>query len=153
LVTFAISGLWHGAKWTYVVWGALNGVFLIAGVFTEEARRRLRRQLGLEQYPRIVHAAQVGVTFLLVLVGWVFFRADSVAQGLYVLRHWFVLAPGAPNGPVLSPADVNWSLALVGALAFVEWWLQDRPDPLMAIRETPAWFRWTAYYGVAAVII
>ena len=57
-VTFLVSGLWHGARWTFVVWGALHGAYLIAGLVSAGARKRVRAALGLERHPAVLRAWQ-----------------------------------------------------------------------------------------------
>lgn len=77
LITFGISGLWHGANWTYVIWGALNGAYVI-----------LEKLMGLPKiFARNATTRAVGLawTFSLILTTWVFFRASSVNQGLQIL--------------------------------------------------------------------
>ncbi|MEO6525223.1 MAG: MBOAT family O-acyltransferase [Gemmatimonadaceae bacterium] len=93
-ITFLVSGLWHGARWTFVVWGALHGAYLIASLLTTDSRTRIHAALGLDRYPRLVAAWQIGVTFTLVTVAWVFFRATSIADAWYVLSH---LGTGLPQ--------------------------------------------------------
>ncbi len=87
LITFLVSGLWHGARWTFVVWGALHGAYLIVSLATERIRGRARESLGLARYPAVLAAWQTGVVFVLVTVGWVFFRATSLGDAWYVLTH------------------------------------------------------------------
>lgn len=86
LVVFAVSGLWHGAAWSFVLWGLLNGVFQVVGSLTLPTRRRLRQRLHLSEDSLPVAVVQTVLTFLLISVTWIFFRADSVAQGLVICR-------------------------------------------------------------------
>lgn len=71
-LTFLISGLWHGANWTFVIWGALHGLYLI-----------IERRLHLNRLPNFV---QRSITLLIVLSSWIFFRADSLSQSLNVFQ-------------------------------------------------------------------
>jgi alginate O-acetyltransferase complex protein AlgI len=89
LITFLISGLWHGANWTFVLWGGLNGLYLVVSSRTKELRANLVRFLGLDDYPRLHRALQISVTFLLITFAWIFFRANSLADALYVVSHLF----------------------------------------------------------------
>lgn len=86
LITFLVSGLWHGAAWTFVVWGGLHGLFLIAGRWTAAPRATLRRFVGLETRPALRHFLGAFCTFHLVLLGWVFFRAASLGEALLILE-------------------------------------------------------------------
>jgi alginate O-acetyltransferase complex protein AlgI len=90
LVTFGISGLWHGANWTYVFWGLLNAVYLIVGSVTRDARNRAFGLIGMDEgtWPRrLVMGAS---TFLLTCAGWVFFRANTLADAWHILTHFAI---------------------------------------------------------------
>jgi alginate O-acetyltransferase complex protein AlgI len=101
-----LGGLWHGAAWTFVAWGALHG----AGLVTLRAWRRT----GLE-LPRFAGWA---LTLLFVMVGWVFFRAASLADAAALLRAMAGAAPAAPSGPAAGPAE----LAIVAVAALLALW-------------------------------
>jgi len=90
LLVFAVSGLWHGANWTFVVWGLLHGFYLLIGTATRSWRRKLSHALGLDAFPRLQSFCMAAVVFLLVLVGWIFFRARTLSDAVYILSHLFV---------------------------------------------------------------
>lgn len=90
LVTFTISGLWHGAGWTFVVWGALNGFYLILWKLTQPVRRQVCGVFGVRDGGAIQSATGLLVTFGLTCVAWVFFRAESLGDAWYVLTHFWV---------------------------------------------------------------
>lgn len=89
LVTFTVSGLWHGANWTYVVWGMLHGLYLLAGHATAGFRRQAALALGWGEDSLPRRALQMAITFTLVLIGWVLFRARTLGDAAYVYTHWF----------------------------------------------------------------
>jgi D-alanyl-lipoteichoic acid acyltransferase DltB (MBOAT superfamily) len=97
LVTMLLGGLWHGAAWTFVLWGALHGVYLAVN----HAWRALRARLGhdLDRSTPWGRAAGCLVTFLAVVAGWVVFRADSVESAAAILR-----AMAGLNGLVVPDA-------------------------------------------------
>jgi D-alanyl-lipoteichoic acid acyltransferase DltB (MBOAT superfamily) len=86
LVVFMVSGFWHGAKWTFVIWGILHGIYVIIERLMNLLARRLAPADGRRQSGPLFRAFKVLVTFHLVLVAWVFFRADSVPLAASVLR-------------------------------------------------------------------
>jgi alginate O-acetyltransferase complex protein AlgI len=88
MVTFAVSGLWHGANWTYVAWGVLNGLYLLAGTVTRPWRDRAFSMVGLQPDTLIRRAIMLITTFVLACAGWVVFRARSVSDAWYVLTHF-----------------------------------------------------------------
>ncbi len=83
---FFLCGLWHGAAWTFVVWGLFHGAFLVI--------ERVGLAAWLESMPRVIRHIY---TLLAVMVGWVFFRADSIAGAVAMLRAMVGLAPGDPT--------------------------------------------------------
>lgn len=94
LIVFAVSGLWHGAAMTFIVWGLLNGLYQVIGGLTAPARDRIRGALRLRPDGAITVAWQTAATFLLLTVTWVFFRASSFSQAFLVLRRIVTLAGG-----------------------------------------------------------
>lgn len=84
VITMVLGGLWHGAGWTFVVWGGLHGFFLVVN----HGWQQLRRALGqdIQRSTAIGRSVSVMLTFLVVVVGWVFFRAQTVDAALCVLR-------------------------------------------------------------------
>jgi D-alanyl-lipoteichoic acid acyltransferase DltB (MBOAT superfamily) len=87
MITFAVSGLWHGANWTYIIWGVLNGVYLIVGRTTKNWRDRLFGSVGLYQETFVRRAIMLGSTFLLTSLGWIIFRAKNLGDAGYVITH------------------------------------------------------------------
>jgi D-alanyl-lipoteichoic acid acyltransferase DltB (MBOAT superfamily) len=84
-LTFLVSGLWHGANWTYIVWGALHGFYLIVGIITKDGRQKIYRLLRINQNGRLAMLMKVLTTFALVCIAWVFFRARNIGDAVYIL--------------------------------------------------------------------
>ena len=127
-IVFLISGLWHGSNWTYVVWGALHGTWIVAGRLAQ----RIPWQVTAPAW------AQRVWTFHLALLAWVFFRIGSVGEGIDLLvraatdvPRFVASLPGvrdfydAAIAPVLiTPFDFATAVALVGFLLAVEWGME-----------------------------
>ena len=89
MIVFLVSGLWHGAAWTYVIWGAIHGLYQIIGQLTIKPRNKLIAAIGLkETSPIVVWGRRVGV-FALVCFSWLFFRANSMADAIALIRALF----------------------------------------------------------------
>lgn len=84
LMTFIISGIWHGATWGFVIWGLLHGIYLASSTYYRPYQKRLYKWLGIEK-SRCLKWWQVFVTFQLVSFAWVFFRVDSVRNAITVV--------------------------------------------------------------------
>lgn len=108
LITMLLGGLWHGAGWTFVIWGGLHGVYLIIN----HAWRGLQRKIGLETRSASWLGTWVAriVTFLAVVVAWVFFRAENLDAAFQVLRGMAGL-----NG-VIAPDKLFPLLNSIGSL-------------------------------------
>jgi alginate O-acetyltransferase complex protein AlgI len=99
MITMTLGGLWHGAAWTFVVWGVLHGLYLVVHrLFREFCKVRPRLDGALQSAPGTLLRA--GLTFLAVCVGWVFFRAQTFTTAADVLRRMVVPAPGTMSAPV-----------------------------------------------------
>jgi D-alanyl-lipoteichoic acid acyltransferase DltB (MBOAT superfamily) len=88
MITFVVSGLWHGANWTFVAWGALHGFYLLAGRYSKRLREKAWAACGVAPDSFFRRTVQVAATFVLVTIGWVLFRARSLADAVYVYTHF-----------------------------------------------------------------
>jgi D-alanyl-lipoteichoic acid acyltransferase DltB (MBOAT superfamily) len=86
-ITFLVSGLWHGAGWTFVTMGACHGFYLVSGLVTKPLRDWFNRTCRLIRYPRLHRLLQQFYVFGLVCVSWIFFRAPTISDALYLLTH------------------------------------------------------------------
>ncbi|MBR1442389.1 MAG: MBOAT family protein, partial [Firmicutes bacterium] len=98
-VTFALSGLWHGANWTFVLWGIIHGLYqitedIISKIFSfviphkkDENEKKGFLYYFLLPFRAIIHIIRVIFTFILVAFAWIFFRANSTDDALYIITH------------------------------------------------------------------
>jgi D-alanyl-lipoteichoic acid acyltransferase DltB (MBOAT superfamily) len=108
MAVYLVSGLWHGANWTFITWGGLFGLFYLV----EHAGGRLVKKAGLDDLfdrSKIIHVIRVGVVFIAVLVLWVFFRAGSMADAAYIIKHMFT---GWDRVPYLGPSAFETVLGM-----------------------------------------
>jgi D-alanyl-lipoteichoic acid acyltransferase DltB (MBOAT superfamily) len=138
LITFTLSGLWHGARWTFVVWGAYHGMLWILS-------RAARRRRPPELLPSWVRAT---ATFHLVLVGWVLFRASSFTDAWYVLTHAFS-GSVVGSGILQERSLYKWSDLLLSLLGIVALLIADWKPTV----KFPAFCRWIAYVAGALLVL
>jgi alginate O-acetyltransferase complex protein AlgI len=112
LVTFLVSGLWHGATWGFVIWGLLHGSYLAAATYYRPYQKRLHKRLGIER-SRWLKCWQVLFVFNLINVAWVFFRAATLPDALFVLERLFWSVSGAGLSELLSQQGKSNLLALI----------------------------------------
>ena len=88
-IVFLVSGLWHGAAWTFVIWGLLHGLYQVIGYFTLPLRNRLWDRLKIGSGSIFVKILRKVNTFLLVCFGWIFFRANSFTDLMLLMKKLF----------------------------------------------------------------
>ncbi len=153
MTVFLVSGLWHGANWTFVVWGALHGAAMLLSSATRAWRDRLADALGMAARPRLRRVTQTLLTFHLVGAGWVFFRAPSLRAALQTFYAMAGPTPARLALPELARgASLAVSLAAVAVLLAVEFAAERRPlRPALAA--LPAAVRWSAYLAIALAVL
>jgi alginate O-acetyltransferase complex protein AlgI len=125
MIVMLLGGLWHGAGWTFIVWGGLHGTFLVINY----GWRVLRDRLGMNKsYGRLGHAAAVLTTFLAVNISFVFFRADSLAHALLIVQAMAgfggefqgVASVGGADLAAMGPAEMLlWRFTAKGGLLVI----------------------------------
>jgi D-alanyl-lipoteichoic acid acyltransferase DltB (MBOAT superfamily) len=88
-LVFLISGFWHGANWTFIIWGALHGFYLVFALATKSIRNSINKKIHLTKGGSISTALQITTTFLLVSFAWIFFRAKNVSTAFYLIKKMF----------------------------------------------------------------
>ncbi len=126
MLTMLIGGLWHGASWTFVVWGGLHGLYLVA----ERVLVRVMPASPLWSAP-LVRFGLALLTFALVCIAWVFFRAATFDQAFAICRAMFGGASGTTNSFVM------FALAPVSLLLAVHWLMRD--TTLETVVERTSW--------------
>jgi alginate O-acetyltransferase complex protein AlgI len=146
MAVFLVSGLWHGANWTFVVWGGLNGMYQVVSLVF---RRSADRKTGLRSLLSGV------ATFHLILITWVFFRAASLSDAATILSRVARSAASLPRSLMarVMTEDIVFSLALIAVLLVVEGFDEGRPL-WERVRRQPLVVRWSLYYaGLFALIV
>lgn len=157
MATFLISGLWHGANTTFVVWGGLHGLYYLVGRATSSRRKRISQALGLDAHPVLLTGLQMTTTFVLVVFAWVFFRANNLGDALVLIVNMFtgwdtLLHEGSLHRIFASLGFPVWhvGLLLLGILFVLEIEALDKDGDINAIAvRLPKFARWTFYLALA----
>lgn len=88
-ITFLLSGLWHGANWTFVFWGALHGIYLILGILLNKSTTESSVRTSISP---VVNIFKMFFTFHLVVLGWIFFRANNLNDAFLIIKNLFVFS-------------------------------------------------------------
>jgi D-alanyl-lipoteichoic acid acyltransferase DltB (MBOAT superfamily) len=145
-IVFLVGGLWHGANWTFVIWGALHGFYLIFETIAMPLKNRILEITRLVNFPRLIQLTGISFTFILVNIGWIFFRAKNVSDAFYILTHLFTNI--SFNIPRLN-MGIGWSgfiycSAIIGFMEFIHL-IQEHRSIRQFLDTKSIWFRWTIY--------
>ena len=152
-ITFLASGLWHGANWTFVVWGALHGVYNVLGRALIPLRKKLITRSRINKAPLVHKSLQVMFTFSLVSFAWIFFRANNIKDAFYIVTHLFTDLGKATDlsywiNSVSNMALTKFQLLVaVGGIIIVELVhiFERKRNIFDWLSHKPAIIRWTAY--------
>lgn len=140
LFVFALSGLWHGAAWTYALWGFLHGVYLVLYDFAQHIVRETRERLKFTHVSSLLQTISIAITFILVCAAWIVFRARTIADASYIFSNLFInidklvfaliindrlsidaLIFSQGKGLGLLPEELLITIASLGAMGVYEW--------------------------------
>ncbi len=159
-VVMVICGFWHGANWTFLVWGGVHGFYLMLSILTRSVREHLARMIGLDRMPRLHGYLKILITFSLVCFAWIFFRADTISDAFHIISNLFTGWRGAftvetlKKIPFWGPLrfELAVSLLSIGILLSVQ--LMERQGNVIdRFSEKPVWIRWPVYYFFLAAIL
>lgn len=116
MIIFLVSGFWHGANWTYIIWGGLNGLFFIPLLLRNKNRNNIEVVAYGKTFASVKELLNIGFTFFLICVSWIFFRADSLHQAIDFISTIF---NNITN--FTFPQNALLSLTFIAILIFIEW--------------------------------
>ena len=138
IVTFLASGLWHGANYTFLLWGLFHGVGQVLEKILEKWFVKFQNRL---------------LTFFLVVLGWIFFRADTISEAFYVLGHMWIGISSPVNYMMngirdfhMTPLD-GVSVIVPVIMLIVYDYVSLKTDPISRISALSPKARWAVYYG------
>jgi D-alanyl-lipoteichoic acid acyltransferase DltB (MBOAT superfamily) len=147
LITFTVSGFWHGANWTFIIWGFFNGLLFVPLLVMKKNKEHMGIVAEGRLLPNIKEILLMGLTFFFTLIAWVFFRSENISQSFAYLGQMFSSSLfELPSGLFRA------NFILVVILLVIEWIQRDKLHPLQ-IEKMPVYFRWIAYYTVLFLIL
>jgi len=149
-ITFLVSGIWHGANWTFVFWGALHGSYLIFAIIKNNFLKDKKVLAKIEAWKPI----SLFTTFILVLIGWIFFRAENLHQAFIILKSFVNIGSYEYTNFF---AQNKFELILSGVFLFILLYLdfihQGFENIAQYLQTKSAWYRWSLYYSLIFLII
>ncbi len=145
-IIFLVSGFWHGANWTFIVWGGLNALFMMPSVISNTNRNNLDIVAKGKLLPTLRELFQMIITFGLTVLCWIFFRAESITHALSYIKSIFTnFSFQLPHNPPLP------LLGIIVCFVVVEWLGREQNFAIEKIEQkTNKMFRYLCYYMILA---
>lgn len=147
-ILFLLSGFWHGANWTFIVWGALNALYFLPLLLAGKNRKNIDIVAAGKLLPSIKEAGQIALTFCLTVFAWIFFRANSLQEAFEFITG--LLSPSLFEYPEVLPIKL---LGLLAVFVMIEWLQRDKQHALQVEQNIiKGKLRWILYYSVVIAI-
>lgn len=160
LIVFMVSGLWHGASWHYVIWGMLHGILRVLEEITGKLRARLGELLHVRRDVFSYRLFKMLLTFLVVTLCWIFFRAESIRQALDIIKNIFVqpntwvLFDGSLFTLGLVAKDFNVLIIFIGIMVAVDYMRVQKKNITVAFSKQNILFQWVVFIaGIWCVLV
>ncbi|RZJ65399.1 MAG: MBOAT family protein [Flavobacterium sp.] len=146
-IIFLVSGFWHGANWTFIVWGALNALYIMPLVIFKLNRKNTNIVAENSIFPSVTEVFQMLITFAITVLAWIFFRADNVHDAVSYIGRLFEVTSYAKPEVSLKP------FLFILILIVVEWMQRRKPHGLDIAHIRISWVRWCIYFFVFLLIL
>lgn len=148
LVIFVVSGFWHGANWTFMAWGLINGLLFVPLLIGGKNRKYLDVVAAGKWLPSLREILQMGSTFTITCFAWIFFRSESITDALLYIKKIFINTQYIEM-PRLGILEIG---AYVAVLVLIEWLQRDKQHALDIKNINPA-IRWPIYIVLTMLVI
>lgn len=140
-IIFLVSGFWHGANWTFIIWGLLNALYIMPSIILNTNRHNLDSVAQGKYLPSIREFLSMAITFGLTVFAWIFFRANSVHHAIQFISG--MMTPDLFTKPEIFPVKILWLIAL---FMTIEWFGREEEYAIQKITISPnRVFRWSFY--------
>lgn len=150
-IIFLVSGFWHGANWTFIVWGAYNALLFLPLILLKQNRKHTDTVAEGRLFPNFRELLAIMITFLLVVIGWVFFRSDTISIAFDYLNRLFSFSlfdvPNLINRGYYIPMFFSLSFLFI-----VEWMQRNKKHGLEINNFKFHFVKFSLYLGIIALI-
>lgn len=160
MIIFIASGLWHGANWTFFIWGILNGLFLVMGNILANPRERIAQKVGLSGHPEVQGVLRRIGVYCLYAFTMIFFASDTVGKALQVIAGIFTrfsimaVLSGELFSLGLGKINLAISIILVIFVLIIDGYCNKKECGVTDIMvTTPTWIRWVCYPAIVSMIL
>ncbi|HEY6914214.1 MAG TPA: MBOAT family O-acyltransferase [Paludibacter sp.] len=157
-IIFLVSGFWHGANWTFIAWGAFHAILFLPLILSGNNRKNTNTVAEGRHLPGLKEVVQMGVTFLLVVIGWILFRSDSIGQSMDYFtrlfsfnRNYFDISFLTSAGAIFSGYNILISVLSVIMMLLIEWSQRGKQHGL-ELGNLPKSLKWIANGSICLLI-
>lgn len=152
-VIFLVSGIWHGANWTFLAWGAYHALLFLPLILLGKNRKYTNQVAEGRLFPTFREFLHILLTFFLVVLGWIIFRAETISQAWEYIEG--IIAQNIFQGPYLINREYYIPLAIAILFLLVMEWLNRNESHGLAINKTISiqWVRRLVYFGIVLFMI
>jgi len=142
LVIFTVSGFWHGANWTFIIWGLLNGLYFLPLILTKKNRKHIEIVAHNKMIPNFRELIGIATTFFLTTIAWIFFRAENLQHAVNFISKIF--SESLLSTPEVRPRPVFYLLFI---FVLIEWVGRKYIHPLQTLNvfKIPIILKWSIY--------
>jgi len=149
-IIFLVSGFWHGANWTFIVWGAYHAVLFMPLLLLQKNRRNTDMVAHGRILPSLKEIFQISTTFILVVFGWVIFRAENIGKALEYISG--IMTYSLFSLPTYA-VGMSKTICFIVLLILVEWIQREKKHALEIQQLKNKILRWTVYYAIVMIIL
>lgn len=151
-IIFLVSGFWHGANWTFIIWGLLNALYIMPSIINSTNRNHLEIVAKGKQWPTSKELFSMLLTFSLTVLAWIFFRAESVGHAMnYILR---IFSPDLFSVPAFAALRTFITIGFTILMVLIEWKGREQQFALARFGlNWPRILRWAFYVYLVVLIV
>ncbi|MCF8456786.1 MAG: MBOAT family protein [Bacteroidales bacterium] len=152
-IVFLISGLWHGANWTFVMWGALHGFFQLMEIWTDKSRKKFFDRIGISKFPTLMKTLGVSAQLAMLSTTALFFGARNISEAFTLIKHIFEIGNvGRTISMFMRNNDYSLGIVLVAALFLVEY-LQSKYNLVELLKARSVFMKYPVYMAAIFMIL
>ena len=157
-ITFLLSGLWHGAGWTFIIFGLLQGIALNYEFLTKKKRKKLFSHIP----STLNNIISIACVLLFITFCWIFFRAKNISDAFVIIRNSFLETKSSFEGSFhyglnsvkIFYTKLDWIFILVSLIIlFIVHWIQTDRSPNLLISKQPFYIRWSLYFALLLLLL
>jgi D-alanyl-lipoteichoic acid acyltransferase DltB (MBOAT superfamily) len=149
-IIFLVSGFWHGANWTFIAWGGYHAILFMPLLLLQKNRKNTDAVAKGRLLPNMKEIFQISITFILVLLGWIVFRAETIEKSYQYIKT--ILSESLFSMPQYA-VGMNKTILFIVLLLVIEWIQRDRKHALEFSTIKSKILKWSIYYSIVLIIL